>query len=125
LKGVKVGKVKGAPPGNIRVFMGPPAYHAHFFEFGTVSKRPIVGKSRDRDWKVKLRYTRESLKLYRVKELSAVFGGRYVSLFHTGGIKRTPFYIPGVYDNKQKAADELTNQLRKRIAKYIHGTTKR
>jgi|WetSurMetagenome_2_1015567.scaffolds.fasta_scaffold00567_26 hypothetical protein len=120
LKGVKVGKVKGAPPGNIMVFMGPPAYHAHFFEFGTVEERPIKGKN-IKGWTVKLGYNKNSLEIYRVRK----FADNFRQITTTGGIKRKPFFIPGVEDNKAKAAEELKNQLQTRIAKYIVGKAHR
>ena len=102
LKGVKTSKIPGSPPGNYRIFMGPPAYHAHLIEYGTVSKRPITKKSTGK-------------KFRPVKFGSNTF--RMVT--HTGGMKATPFFKPGINENKINAGKILTEQLTKKIAAYI------
>ena len=102
LKGVKTGKVPGAPKGNYRIFMAPPAYHAHLINKGTVAKRSAFGK--------------RSKRTYRpVKFKSGIF--RMVT--HTGGIKATNFFPNAISENKMKAGTVLKDQLTKRIAAYI------
>ena len=102
LKGVNVWKISGAPAGNWRIFMGPPAYHAHFFELGTVAQRSAFGKKSKRTHRP-------------VKFQSGVF--RMVT--HTGGMKATPFFKPTITKNKMKAGTVLKDQLTKKIAAYI------
>jgi len=102
LKGVKTSKVSGAPKGNYRVFMGPPAFHAHLIEGGTVAKRPAVKKRASR--------------IHRVVKFKT---GTFRMVTQTGGIKPTPFFKPAVQENKMKAGEILSEQLKKRIAAYI------
>lgn len=102
LKGVKVSKVPGSPPGNYRVFMAPPAYHAHLIEDGTVDQRPAVGK--------------KARKKYRIAKFD---DGNIRYITHTGGMRPRPFFKPSINDNKKKAGEILAEQLKKRIANYI------
>ena len=107
LKGVKVQKIKGAPPGNYRVFMGPPAYHAWLVENGTVSRRPAFSGSTK---------SYRGQKVYRPVKFA---DNDFKMITHTGGTKPRPFFRPGVEDNKLKAGGILTEQLTKKIAAYI------
>jgi len=91
LAGVTVKKFKGLDHA-YRLFMSAPAYHAHFFEYGTVKYRKAMGIKTDRD---KIRYTR-----YARPALVTV-GWRTIT--HTGGIKKNAFFRPAIDEGKEMA----------------------
>lgn len=113
LKGVKTDKLKGL--GNFisayRVYMGAPAYHSHFFEYGTVKYRPAMGPKTDRGKKRYTKYSRPVL-----IRMSA-HGDDWVTIKHTGGITAKPFFRPAIDEGsnyiKKAYGFEMAEQMKK------------